>query len=126
MDEQEPRIVARGEWAQDEYGDILYTPAGHRPVFADDADLAPAESDGDDPADTDDAPWPDAISAGPFPKAPWPDAPWPDAAFAAGLPADRRGHRKGSDAVWTVRGATIWREKRPSRSATVTACASAR
>jgi len=42
MDEDEPRIIARGEWSQDEYGDILYTPTHIRPILSDDTQLSDA------------------------------------------------------------------------------------
>jgi len=64
--DQEPRIVARGEWSQDEFGDILYTPAGHRPALSDDpahpgwdTEAGPDEPGNDPPNVPRNDPWAD-------------------------------------------------------------------
>lgn len=74
--DQEPRIVARGEWSQDEFGDILYTPAGHRPCLSDDPDHPGWSLDESDAADGADA----APRASPY--------------------AEPRGYRPRSDDLW--------------------------
>lgn len=48
-DEDSPRIVARGEWYQDEYGDTTYVPAHIRPSYLDDLEAERAEQEEDEP-----------------------------------------------------------------------------
>lgn len=52
-DEDSPRIVARGEWYQDENGDTTYVPAHIRPSYVDEleAERAEQEEDGPEPLD---------------------------------------------------------------------------
>ena len=89
--DQEPRIVARGEWSQDEFGDILYTPAGHRPCLSDDPDHPGWDHD-----ETDEAP----AAARPHPAGPETATPATGRHHPFDPYAEPRGYRPRSDDLW--------------------------
>lgn len=85
MQSYEPRIIARGEWTQDENGDTTYIPAHRRPqTFRHDPAIVTGWGDLDHGLETNDAGAPQDASD---------DTP-------EGSPQDRNGYRIRSEAVW--------------------------
>lgn len=127
MDEDEPRIIARGEWSQDEYGDILYTPTHIRPILSDDTQLSDArpgaeqlgaEQLGDERNDLQ----PDGLRAIVRPRD---DLSLDLDGEPDHAPDNISGYHIRPVRSGTAPGATSWLATQPPQSATATTCASA-
>ena len=107
MDQHQPRIIARGEWEQNEYGDLLYIPRHKAPPMGDARGNIGPRQEGRDP---DDLPVDEYIPGDPTDpritealasmRAEKEAAARDELARGEPAPTSRGGYRPASDTVW--------------------------